>query len=210
MTAPPVITVVAEKTALVVIDMQNDFCHPEGYYARAGRDISALAASVAPVRTLLDRCRRAGTTVAFTRLIHDEGRGAMEERHAIRPLRWTASGKRLLPGSWGAEVVDELRRLDGEIVVDKAGYSAFDDTRLEAELRARGVTTLILAGVVTYACVLATSFSAFDRGFDVLLATEAVGSWNAALGTGTSEIVDLLLGRSLSSDQIAIVPSRPR
>jgi nicotinamidase-related amidase len=210
MTAPPVITVAAEKTALVVIDMQNDFCHPEGYYARAGRDISALAASVAPVRTLLDRCRRAGTTVAFTRLIHDEGRGAMEERHAIRPLRWTASGKRLLPGSWGAEVVDELRRLDGEIVVDKAGYSAFDATRLEAELRARGVTTLILAGVVTYACVLATSFSAFDRGFDVLLATEAVGSWNAALGTGTSEIVDLLLGRSLSSDQIAIVPSRPR
>jgi nicotinamidase-related amidase len=98
--------------------------------------------------------------------------------------------------------------LDGEIVVDKVGYSAFDDTDLEAELRARGVTTLILAGVVTYACVLATGFSAFDRGFDVLLATEAVGSWNAQLGTGTSEIVDLLLGHALPGERIELVPRR--
>jgi nicotinamidase-related amidase len=210
MTARPTITVAAERTALVVVDMQNDFCHPDGYYARAGRDIAALAASVAPVRALLDRCRRAGATVAFTRLIHDKRRGAMEERHAIRPLRWTASGTRLLSGSWGADVVDELRPLDGEIVIDKAGYSAFDDTRLEAELRSRGVTTLILAGVVTYACVLATGFSAFDRGFDVLLATEAVGSWNAALGANTSEIVDSLLGRAMTSDLIAIAPGPQR
>jgi len=210
MTSQPSVTVAARTTALLVVDMQNDFCHADGYYARAGRDISALAASVAPVSALLDRCRRAKVTIAFTRLVHDERRGAMEERHAIRPLRWTASGRRLLPGSWGADLVHELSPLDGEIVIDKAGYSAFDDTRLEAALRSRGVTTLILAGVVTYACVLATAFSAFDRGFDVLLATEAVGSWNTALGAGTGEIVDLLLGRAVTSDQIAIEPGPQR
>jgi nicotinamidase-related amidase len=210
MTSDAGVTVDAAATALVVVDMQNDFCHPDGYYAHAGRDIAPLAAAIAPTRALLQRGRHAGLTVVFTRLVHDMQRGAMEERHVIRPRRWTASGKRLLPGSWGAEVIADLEPEDGEIVVDKTGYSAFDDTTLERDLRARGITTLILSGVVTYACVLATAFSAFDRGFDVLLATEAVGSWNAALGSGTTEIVDLLLGRAVAGDDITITPRPSR
>lgn len=191
------------RAALVVVDMQNDFCKAGGYYAAAGRDISALAAAIEPVAALLARARAAGLTIVFTRLVHDEVRGAMEERHDLRPKRWTASGKRLLPGSWGADVVEELQPMPGEIVIDKAGYSAFDDTDLEAELVRRGVKTLVLCGVVTYACVLATGFSAFDRGFDVVLANEAAGSWKPELGSATQEIVDLLLGHAVPVSEIA-------
>ena len=143
-------------------------------------------------------------TVAFTRLIHDEKRGAMEERHALRPKRWTTSGERLRPGTWGADVVDRLRPREGEVIVDKFGYSAFDDTILEREMRSRGVTTLIVVGVVTYACVLATAFSAFDRGFDVILADDAAGSWNAGLDKATGDIVDLLLGHAVPMSDIDI------
>jgi nicotinamidase-related amidase len=189
-------------TALIVIDMQNDFCHAEGYYGRASRNIAQLAAAVTPVATLLERARGAGLTVAFTRLVHDEARGAMEERHTIKPRLWTAHGKRLTPGTWGADVVDALRPVAGELIIDKHGFSAFDDTTLDQDLHQRGVKTLLLAGVVTYACVLATGFSAFDRGFDVLLVKDAVGSWNEKLGASTSEVVDLLLGRAVTSDEL--------
>jgi nicotinamidase-related amidase len=192
-------------TAVVVVDMQNDFCHADGYYAKAGRDVSALAATVAPVCALVERARAAGGTIVYTRLVHDSSRGAMEERHALRPKRWTASGKRLLPGTWGADVVDALAPAPTDIVIDKAGYSAFEATALEPRLRERGIRTIVLCGVVTYACVLATGFSAFDRGFDVVLAADAAGSWNAALGLAASDIVDLLLGMSVLIGDISFM-----
>ncbi len=198
------VTVHAAHAALVVVDMQNDFCHADGYYARLGRDVSGLAAAVAPTAALLARARASGMTVAYTRLVHDPARGAMEQRHRIRPLRWSASGDRLLPGSWGSAVVEALSPRHDEIVVDKHGYSAFEGTGLDAALRARNVDTLVFAGVVTYACVLATAFAAFDRGFDVLLARDAVGTWVGSLGEATHDIVEFLLGRSVPSGRIAI------
>jgi nicotinamidase-related amidase len=108
----------------------------------------------------------------------------------------------LQPNSWGAGIIDQLAPLAGDIVVDKAGYSAFDATDLEQRLRQRNIKTLIVCGVVTYACVLATSFAAFDRGFDVILARDATGTWSDALAGATSQIVDLLLGHSVSIDEI--------
>ena len=156
-------------TALVVVDMQNDFCSADGYYATVGRDISQLAACARPVAALLARARQARMTIVFTRLLYDEVRGSMEDRHTIRPRRWTASGKRLMPGTRGADVIDEIAPRSDEIILDKTGYSAFEGTNLEQQLRERGIKTVIMAGVVTYACVLATAFSAFDRDFDVIL-----------------------------------------
>ncbi len=207
-TAPTggLVDIIAAESALVIIDMQNDFCMPDGFYGRQGRDISRLRDAIAPTATLLARARANGMTIAFTRLVHDPARGAMEERHRILPLRWSAAGDRLMPGTWGSEVIDALAPLPGEIVVDKHGYSAFEETGLERELRARGVRTLVFAGVVTYACVLASAFAAFDRGFDVLIARESVGSWVDRLGDATHEIVEFLLGRSLPSERIAITP----
>ena len=190
------------RSAVIVVDMQNDFCHPDGYYARSGRDISALAAAAEPVAALVGKARAAGAKTVFTRLVHDAARGAMEDRHQIKPKRWSASGERLMPGSWGAEVIDALAPGPDALIVDKAGYSAFHDTPLASWLKARNVKTVILCGVVTYACVLATGFSAFDNDFDVLVATDAVGSWSAELGDATGQIVELLLGRTLPIDAI--------
>lgn len=195
----------AAESALVVIDMQNDFCSERGYYAMAGRDISGLVAAIAPTAALLGRARQAGMSVVFTRLVYDPARGAMEERHRILPERWSASGERLVPGSWGADVIDALAPLPGEIVIDKHGYSAFEGTGLAHELQARGARTLLFSGVVTYACVLASAFAAFDAGFDVLVAREAVGTWVDRLGEATHDIVGYLLGRSLPSSEIAIL-----
>ncbi len=197
----------AAETALVVVDMQNDFCEPEGFYGKAGMDISGLMAPTAPLAALLGRAREAGMTVVFTRIVREKGEAA-ENQHKLLPKRWFSFGERLMRGSWGAEVVDPLCPREGELIVDKIGYSSFEGTTLERDLKERGVTTILLTGVVTYACVLATGFAAFDKGFDVALISDAAGSWNEGLGNATGEIVDLLMGRTLRSDEIQFTPRR--
>jgi nicotinamidase-related amidase len=193
-------------TALVLIDMQNDFCATDGFYARAGRDIAALNAVIAPIGGLLERARAAGLTIVYTRLVHDAARGPMEARHALKPKTWTTSGDRLIPGTPGAEVVDALAPRPGEIVIDKPGYSAFHDTDLEARLADRGVKTLLFAGVTTYACVLASAFAAFDRDLDVVFLTDMVASWRGDLDRAAFDIVDLLLGHAVPSDALDFAP----
>jgi nicotinamidase-related amidase len=193
-------------TALVLIDMQNDFCASDGFYARAGRDIAALNAVIAPLGALLDRARAAGLTIVFTRLVHDWARGPMEARHDLKPKTWTTSGDRLIPGTPGVEVVDALAPRDGEIVIDKPGYSAFHDTDLETRLRGRRVKTLLFTGVTTYACVLASAFAAFDRDLDVVFLTDMVASWRGDLDRAAFDIVDLLLGHAVPSGAIDFAP----
>jgi ureidoacrylate peracid hydrolase len=197
----------AATAALVVVDMQNDFCHPDGYYASIGRDISALTGAIAGVGKMVDLARDHGVAIVFTELIHDDAQGAIEERHRIKPRKWSASGRRLVRGTWGAELVDECRPSPGDIVIQKHGYSAFEGTELEQLLRERGITTLVVCGVVTYACVLATVFSGFDKGFDVCLVSDAVGSWSDDLGGSSAEIVELLIGRAVEASQIEFDPT---
>lgn len=191
-----------KTSALVVVDMQNDFCAEAGYYARAGADISNFAAVDGPVAGMIDRARRSNVPIVFTRLVYGPERGAMEDRHRIKPRRWSSTGERLKPGSWGADIIDSIAPRPEDLIVDKAGYSAFEDTALEAELRSRGIKTIVLVGLVTYACVLATAFSAFDRDFDVVMATDAVASWSDNLQKEASDIVDLLLGAAVTMDEI--------
>lgn len=203
--APPAIAVDARTTALIVVDMQNDFCTEGGYSHKSlGRDVASLARPTAPIRALIGRARDAGMAVIFTRLIHDEQRGAIEERHELIPRRWVSSGRRYIDGSWGAEIIDELRPNEADLVIDKVGYSAFEDTILEEQLRARGIRTIVLTGVVTYACVLSTAFSAFDRGFDVVVVSDAVGTLWDHLGGAALEMVDLLIGHAVIADQLII------
>ena len=199
-----------EHCAVLAVDMQNDFCHRDGHYGRAGEDVSRFEAAVEPVARLVERARKAGATIAYTRLVYDPAVGAIEERHTIKPRRWIPKGRRLQRGTWGATVVDTLAPMPHDIVVDKSGYSAFEGTDLEATLRQRGVTTLIMCGVVTYACVLATAFAGFDKGFDVVLARDAVGSWSDDLGEAAARIVDLLMGQALPTDEIEFVAAGKR
>lgn len=194
-------------TAILVVDMQNDFCHPEGYYAANGRDVSPLGAVIPMIAELTGRARSSGALVAYTKLTYHPVVGPMEARHTIVPEYWVTQGQRLLPGTWGVDVLDALAPQDGDLVIEKVNYSAFEGTDLDGQLRARGIRTIVLCGVVTYACVLSSGFSAFDRGFDVVLATDASGCWIPELGAAAGEIVGHLLGRSVTIDAIAFAPS---
>lgn len=189
------------STALLVVDMQNDFCHADGYYAHNGRPAEPIAAAIEPIAALLTAAREAGLSTIFTRIVY-ETTADLADAHGVRPAGWSGSGVRLQRGSWGAEIVDELRPLPGEPVLDKPAYSAFYRTDAEHLLRERGIRTVLITGTVAYACVLHTAFDAFVRGFDVVLVEDAVSSWFGDLADASRRITELLLGRTVASSDL--------
>jgi nicotinamidase-related amidase len=182
-------------TALLVVDMQNDFCDDRGYYAGKGLPAASIRAAVPGLARLMSAARDSGAPVLHTRLVHDPAVADVMARHGVLPPGWVATDRRLAPGTWGAEIVPELRPLAGEPVIDRCDYSAFYQTGLEANLRRRGVRTLLLTGTTVDACVLHTAFDAFCRDLDLLIPRECVSGWRPDLVEAALRMVELLLGR---------------
>jgi nicotinamidase-related amidase len=169
-------------TALLVIDMQRDFIEPGGFGEMLGNDVSLLKSAVAPCRTVLDAARRAGLTVIHTREGH---RPDLADLHAAKRTRGGKTfigtdgpmGRILVRGEAGHDIVPELYPVAGEPIVDKPGKGAFYETDLHLILEARGIRSLIVCGVTTEVCVNTTAREANDRGYEVLVVEDAVGSY---------------------------------
>lgn len=168
------------RCACLVIDMQNDFCHPAGWLASIGVDISPARTPITPLQRLLPPLRRAGVPIVWVNWGNrpDLLNVSPALRHVYNP---TGTGVGLadpLPprgapvltkGSWGAAVVDELSVDAVDIWVDKYRMSGFWDTPLDSILRNLGKTTLLFAGVNMDQCVMATLQDANFLGYDCLL-----------------------------------------
>jgi len=171
------------STALLVIDMQRDFLHRQGYAARAGLEISRLRAAIPSIAKLLAAARSCGMHVIHTREGHVadlsdcptykllRSRQAGAEIGANGPL-----GRLLVRGEYGHDFVDELRPRADEIVIDKPGYSAFHGTDLETSLVSRGISELVITGITTEVCVSSTLRSAVDHGYTCYTVADACAS----------------------------------
>lgn len=171
------------RCALLVIDMQRDFCAPGGYAASAGLDVERLRAPIGPIRALLERARALGMLVAHTREGHRPDLSDLPETKRQRAEAAGAPigsrgplGRLLVRGEHGHGLIDELQPLPGEPVIDKPGYSAFAHTDLETILRTRGIAQLILTGVTTEVCVSSTLRHAVDLGFACVTVSDACAS----------------------------------
>jgi nicotinamidase-related amidase len=155
-----------ERTAVVVVDMQNGFCHPDGsLYAPPSEK------AIQPCGTLVERAREAGATVVFTRDVHPPEQ--FDDAHYYDEFdRW---GEHVLEGSWEAEIVDALPADAADHVVEKHTYDAFQETELDGWLSARGVDDLVFCGTLANVCVLHTAGSAGLRDYRPVLAEDAVG-----------------------------------
>lgn len=169
--------------ALLLIDMQRDFCTVGGYADQAGLDIQRLRAPIPAQQALLTAVRRAGMLVVHTREGHRPDLTDLPEWKRIRAERSGAligqpgpMGRLLIRGERGHDLIDELQPLDGEPVVDKPGYSAFAHTDLELLLRNRGIRCLLIAGVTTEVCVSSTLRAGIDLGFSCLTVSDACAS----------------------------------
>jgi nicotinamidase-related amidase len=154
--------------ALLVVDMQNGFCHPEGSFARIDMGLEGADVAVRNAAVAVSQARRAEVPVVFTRHLYRPGRPD-EGAALIRNSPALAGVDGLAVGTWDAEVVDELGCGPNDLVVDKVRFDAFQWTSLEPLLRGLGVAELVVCGVVTNICVETTVRSAFMRDYPVTL-----------------------------------------
>ena len=187
------------ELALLIIDMQRDFCDEGGYIASMGYDISPARAIVPNVCRVRDAVAAWGGSIVLTREGHRPDLADLTPAKARRSRRggvevgtYGPLGRVLVRGEAGWEIVPELAPHPGDIIIDKPGYSAFHATDLEQILSAKGIRHLIFTGVTTDVCVHSTLRSAVDRGYDCLLVEDACAATvaenhRAAVNTITTE-----------------------
>jgi nicotinamidase-related amidase len=172
-----------DNTALMVIDMQNDFISEGGFGDFLGNDVSLLENAIEPTRQVLQAAREAGLLVIFTREGH---RPDLSNLHPTKAKRGKLdvgigdegpNGPVLVEGEWGLDIVDELEPREDEPIIDKPGKGSFYATDLDLILRSNGIKNLIVTGVTTEVCIHTTVREANDRGYESLVLSDCVGSY---------------------------------
>ncbi len=189
-----------DKSALLVIDLQNAFCHKDGTLGRSGLDTDRLGAVIKPLRHVIKRCHDAGMPVLWTVQEHFE-----EDRRRGRKRLPSHTSKRkgvsALAGTWDAEIVDELKDLVREParVIRKHRFGAFYETRLEVVLEQLGVEALFIAGLTANACVETTIREAYLRDYDVVAIEDCISGVNPEWEESAKKVWRQYLGITCSS-----------
>ncbi len=208
--------VAPRHTALVVIDMQNDFIAKEGLIAREGRDVSQAEAMARDLPRLLQTAREAGVFVVFVRNVYTtDNNFYLSDAWLEQAARKRNGGYTRIPvcaeNSWSGDFYGNVRPLPGEPIVTKHRYSAFYNTDLDTILRANGIRTVVLTGVVTNVCVETTAREAFVRDYYVAVVKDGTAAYSQADHDMTLLNIDRFFGEVTSiADLQALWPPRNR
>lgn len=184
---------VPNRTALVVVDMQNGFCSAGGSTAKLGLSIERTGRTVTPMRRLIDAFHAAGAPVVYTKFVlRPDYADAGLLRTKFRLLHSTGH---MVEGSWDAAIVGDLRPADTDFVVRKRRFDSFYDTELELTLRCQGIDTLVIAGVTTNIGVECTVRAAFARDYEVIIPREATASYTEEMETASLLTLGFMFAR---------------
>jgi ureidoacrylate peracid hydrolase len=194
-------------TALVVVDMQNDFCAPGGMMDREGNDLGAVQQMAAALPRLLAEARSAGALVVFVRNVYTSDGNRylsdvwLEQAARQRKGSYTVSPV-CSPGSWGGDFYGDVRPSPDEPIVTKHRFSSFHNTDLETVLRARSIRTVVLAGVASNVCVETTAREAFVRDYYVVFLSDGTATYSGPAHEATLLVIDQFFGQVASIDEV--------
>lgn len=180
---PEDISFAPQRSALIVVDMQNGYCSTGGYFSHLGVDLSHTARIAPVIRGLADSLRAAGTQIIWLQNGWDPELKEAGGADSVNQLKGNSlklmrsrpelAGQLLTRGGWDYQIIDDLKPVPSDIVVPKPRYSGFAGTALESILRSRGIETLFVCGVATNVCVESTIRDAFFKEFFPVLITDA-------------------------------------
>ncbi|WP_166375860.1 cysteine hydrolase family protein [Aeromicrobium phragmitis] len=188
-----------QRTAVLVVDVQNDFCAEGGWYDRIGYDVSAGQAAARQLETFLPQARRRGFQIIFVKCHYDRAylpRVMVESyQHKGLPLDYC------IEGTWGAEFYG-VQPEEGDLVVTKHRYSAFVGTNMDLILRSNGMENVVVAGVATNICVDSTARDAYMRDYRVTVLDDCCGTYDRRLHEATMENIRRAFGVVVNSQDV--------
>ncbi len=197
----------SSHTALIVIDVQNDFCATQGKLGKAGLDLTLIQAKVPKLIDFIEKARGIGLAIIYIQTIYSTENSwylsdVKLEQEMRREGKHSIESPRCEQGSWGADFYGGVKPLAGEIVVIKHRFSAFIDTELDLILRSKGIRTLILSGTTTNVCVESTARDGFMKDYYIVLLDDCSSAASEESHNSSINNIKLFFGEVVDSSDV--------
>jgi len=195
-----------EHCAILIVDVQNDFCAEGGALHREGRDVSLVKAMVPRLAALVDAARAAHVPIVWIRNVYNTGPNWYLSEVWLEQAHRRRRGAYLTipvcePDAWNGDFY-QIKPLPDEVIVTKHRYGAFESSDLDLVLRSRGIRTVIMTGVATNVCVETTARQAFLRDYYVVFTSDCTATYSQAEHDATLHNIDAFFGAVVSADEV--------